>query len=146
MVRFEFLENNNMARFELPEKNDYAADDVCPGCKEKHTHICIVDCCNAPGTMSNSVHHRCSGETKARCVYHFMGGDLDRDGALFDARIPNAKEQEFIRAAREDGIEWRGERMEQFADICNEVLRKREMGVVAYRQKALKKLKAFLRR
>lgn len=53
-------------------------------------------------------------------------------------------EQRIIMAAREDGVFWRGDDMYFFMLVIDETQRMRKIGVEAYREESLKKLKNFL--
>ena len=52
-------------------------------------------------------------------------------------------QKEIVIAAREDGVYWRGDNMDFFMQVVNETMDMHEIGVPAYRQKAIKKLNAL---
>lgn len=53
-----------------------------------------------------------------------------------------SQQQRIIVAAREDGIRWRGEDAEHFALVIAEMERQQQMGTQAYREYAVKRMKA----
>lgn len=57
--------------------------------------------------------------------------------------IPTA-DQRIILAAREENIFWRGDEMYFFMMVIDETQKMRKMGVAAYREEALKKMKTFM--
>lgn len=70
------------------------------------------------------------------------------DRCIVHARIflsmPEA-EQNYVLAAREDGVPWRGDDMEIFRLVYDETMRMRKMGADAYRAEAVQKLRGVVR-
>lgn len=50
----------------------------------------------------------------------------------------------FVRAAIEDGVEWRGDDLDRFARVYEETMRARQMGIEAYRTEAIANAKKKL--
>lgn len=59
-------------------------------------------------------------------------------------RRQKPSEQQFIRAAREDGVYWRGDQIEFFREVYSETFRMRSMGARKYRAEAIDKLRALI--
>jgi len=50
-------------------------------------------------------------------------------------------DRKFIKAAREDGVFWRGDDMDFFHTVYDETMKMREVGIETYRKKALESMK-----
>jgi len=56
----------------------------------------------------------------------------------------SGEDQSFIKAAREDGIFWRGDDMAFFQKVCDQNMIMKEIGVSSYRTKAIRSLKNLI--
>jgi len=78
-------------------------------------------------------------------AYHYIWPYLSRCRAHVNMFLHATREhQDYILAAYDDGIRWRGENLDELRGVVNEFYEMRKIGVAEYRKQSIAKLKAYL--